>query len=195
MTAYPKPPYLSVKEGLSPHERCHPHSDISPPSISSQKQASVNILPHHGISYSSQYLPVSPHLSSYPDYFHKGSVIQLASGHTKRVEDLVTEDFISSARSNPDITIDDSTLVKIDPGDVQGWAALTFRVGKESLQVLLINQNYILHVILGHCFCTRGTPILCLWFWLVLNLTLLDHDQVWSVLCQAVPGECMYFSC
>jgi len=128
MTAYPKPPYLSV----SPDERCQP--DMPPPSNSSHKQSSVNILPHH---YSSQYLPLSPHLSTYPDYFHKGSVIQLAEGHTKRVEDLVTEDFISSARSNPDVTIDDSTVVKIDPGDMQGWAALTFRVGKESLQVTI----------------------------------------------------------
>ena len=186
MTAYPKPPYLSV----SPDERYQP--DMPPPSNSSHKQSSVNILPHH---YSSQYLPLSPHLSTYPDYFHKGSVIQLAEGHTKRVEDLVTEDFISSARSNPDVTIDDSTVVKIDPGDMQGWAALTFRVGKESLQVLLISQDYILDIILGHNYCSRGTSILCLWCWLVLNLTLPEHDQVWSLLCQAVPGGCLYFSC
>ena len=46
-------------------------------------------------------------------HFQKGSLIQLSSGQTKKVEDLETEDFICSARSNPDITFDHSTLVEI----------------------------------------------------------------------------------
>ena len=47
-------------------------------------------------------------------HFQKGSLIQLSSGQTKKVEDLETEDFICSARSNPDITLDHSTLDILD---------------------------------------------------------------------------------
>lgn len=72
---------------------------------------------------------------SYPIHFQKGSLIQLASGQTKKVEDLETEDFISSARSNPEVTIDHSTLVKIENDVTPGCIALTFSVGKEGLMV------------------------------------------------------------
>ena len=72
---------------------------------------------------------------SHPIHFHKGSLIQLASGQTKKVEELETEDFISSARSNPDVTIDHSTLVKIETDVASGCADLTFSVGKENLMV------------------------------------------------------------
>ena len=74
---------------------------------------------------------------SHPIHFHKGSLIQLASGLTKKVEELETEDFISSARSNPDVTIDHSTLVKIETDVAPGCVALTFSVGKENLMVTL----------------------------------------------------------
>jgi hypothetical protein len=77
------------------------------------------------------------HQPSHPIHFHRGSLIQLASGQTKKVEELETEDFISSARSNPDVTIDDSTLVKIETDVAPGCAALTFSVGKENLMVTL----------------------------------------------------------
>jgi len=79
-----------------------------------------------------QPLPSRP---SYPTHFHKGSLIQLASGHMKKVEELETEDFISSARSNQDVTLDHSTLVKIDKNVTLGFVDLTFKVGRENLQV------------------------------------------------------------
>ena len=42
-----------------------------------------------------------------------GSIIQLANGSTKAVEDLLTEDFIQSARVNQDVFLDQSTLGKV----------------------------------------------------------------------------------
>ena len=54
-------------------------------------------------------------------HLQKGSLIQLSSGQTKKVEDLETEDFICSARSNPDITLDHSTLVQIELKTTNGF--------------------------------------------------------------------------
>ena len=42
-----------------------------------------------------------------------GSIIQLANGSTKPVEDLLTEDFIQSARVNQDVFLDQSTLGRV----------------------------------------------------------------------------------
>ena len=47
-----------------------------------------------------------------------GSIIQLANGSTKAVEDLLTEDFIQSARVNQDVFLDQSTLGKASNNDL-----------------------------------------------------------------------------
>ena len=45
--------------------------------------------------------------------FTKGSLIQLASGDTKNIEDLHTEDFIKSASICPDLSLQHSKLIRL----------------------------------------------------------------------------------
>ena len=69
-------------------------------------------------------LSLSPSSSSEENnlrHFQKGSLIQLSSGQTKKMKDLETEDLICSARSNPDITLDHSTLVQIELKTTNGF--------------------------------------------------------------------------
>ena len=47
--------------------------------------------------------------------------MQLSSGRTKKMKDLETVDFICSAKSNPDITLDHSTLVQIELKTTNGF--------------------------------------------------------------------------
>ena len=76
--------------------------------------------------------PSQPH---YPPHFMKGSVIQLANGELKRVEDLRTEDFVSSADISADLKIDSSTVVRIEQSVERGTAILGFSVGEQRIQV------------------------------------------------------------
>lgn len=48
-----------------------------------------------------------------PTNFTKGSLIELANGQLRRVEDMRTEDFISSSHKNPVLQLADTTVVKI----------------------------------------------------------------------------------
>lgn len=45
--------------------------------------------------------------------FSKGTLIELSSGELKRVEDMRTEDFISSSCKNPNLQVIDTTVVKM----------------------------------------------------------------------------------
>ena len=45
--------------------------------------------------------------------FNKGSLIQLASGDFKHIEDLQTEDFIKSASVSPDFSLQHSKLMRL----------------------------------------------------------------------------------
>ena len=65
-----------------------------------------------------------------PPYFKKGSVIQLASGEMKKVEDLETEDFLESAKLCHDLSIDHATVVRLEPVQSTGLFLLSFSVGK-----------------------------------------------------------------
>ncbi|XP_050545287.1 ataxin-1-like [Daktulosphaira vitifoliae] len=47
--------------------------------------------------------------------FTKGSLIRLANGHIKKVEDMRTEDFLSSVENSDKHRIDPSTVVRIEP--------------------------------------------------------------------------------
>ncbi|KAH9507722.1 hypothetical protein Btru_053538 [Bulinus truncatus] len=71
----------------------------------------------------------------YPTHFMKGSIIQLADGTLKRVEDLRTEDFVNSAEISSDLKVDSSTVVKIDEHPDRGTAMLSFSVGEHRVQV------------------------------------------------------------
>jgi len=71
----------------------------------------------------------------YPPHFMKGSVIQLANGELKRVEDLRTEDFVQSAEISGDLKIDSSTVVRIEENMEKRTAILGFSVGEHRVQV------------------------------------------------------------
>lgn len=77
--------------------------------------------------------PVPPSL---PPYFIKGSIIQLADGELKRVEDLKTEDFIQSAEISSDLKIDSSTVERIEGSHTSpNFAVVQFSVGEHRAQV------------------------------------------------------------
>lgn len=78
--------------------------------------------------------PVSP--PALPPYFIKGSIIQLADGELKRVEDLKTEDFIQSAEISGDLKIDSSTVERIEGSHSSpNVAVVQFSVGEHRAQV------------------------------------------------------------
>lgn len=73
---------------------------------------------------------------SLPPYFIKGSIIQLADGELKRVEDLKTEDFIQSAEISSELKIDSSTVERIEGSHASAdFAAVQFSVGEHRAQV------------------------------------------------------------
>ncbi|XP_067303509.1 uncharacterized protein zmp:0000000926 [Pseudorasbora parva] len=65
-------------------------------------------------------------------HFAKGSLIELAGGHLKRVEELKTEDFLRSADTLPEFHLSTCTILLISPGPTYGF---------NHLQVLLTDRN------------------------------------------------------
>uniref|UniRef100_A0A4W5K231 Ataxin 1a n=1 Tax=Hucho hucho TaxID=62062 RepID=A0A4W5K231_9TELE len=76
-----------------------------------------------------------PSGSSLPAYFIKGSIIQLADGELKHVEDLKTDDFIQSAEISSELKIDSSTVERIDDSHTPNFAIVQFSVGEHRAQV------------------------------------------------------------
>ncbi|XP_028316979.1 ataxin-1a [Gouania willdenowi] len=73
---------------------------------------------------------------SLPSYFIKGSIIQLADGELKQVEDLKTEDFIQSAEISTELRIDSSTVERIEGSQTSpDFAVVQFSVGENRTQV------------------------------------------------------------
>ena len=70
-------------------------------------------------------------------YVVAGSLISLANGQMKKVEELQTEDFISSAKTNRDVFLDHSTLINIENQEKSPNVTLTFSVGKDNIEVKL----------------------------------------------------------
>ena len=64
-----------------------------------------------------------------------GSLIQLATGELKRVENLSTEDFLRSAKTSSEVKIDQSVVTSIDLHVERGVASIAFLVGQEKVQV------------------------------------------------------------
>ncbi|XP_028819386.1 ataxin-1a [Denticeps clupeoides] len=79
--------------------------------------------------------PQPPAAPSLPPYFAKGSIIQLANGELKRVEELKTEDFIQSAEISSDLKIDSSTVERIEDSHTSNFAIIQFAVGEHRAQV------------------------------------------------------------
>lgn len=76
-----------------------------------------------------------PPMANVPSYFTRGSIIQLASGDLKRVEELHTEDFISSAQTTDGLKIDSSTVSRIEEDSERNVANISFLVGEHKAQV------------------------------------------------------------
>ncbi|XP_077404335.1 ataxin-1a [Vanacampus margaritifer] len=73
---------------------------------------------------------------SLPAYFVKGSIIQLADGELKRVEELKTDDFIQSAEISSELKIDSSTVERIEGSRASpDFAVVQFSVGEHRSQV------------------------------------------------------------
>uniref|UniRef100_A0A8C7XDF1 AXH domain-containing protein n=1 Tax=Oryzias sinensis TaxID=183150 RepID=A0A8C7XDF1_9TELE len=74
-------------------------------------------------------------------HFTKGSLIELASGRLKRVEELRTEDFLRSADTSSEFHLSTCTVLSISPSSAQGFSQLqlhlTDRNTQESLKVLV----------------------------------------------------------
>ncbi|KAL7886727.1 hypothetical protein AOLI_G00044480 [Acnodon oligacanthus] len=83
---------------------------------------------------SPQNAPLSPS-TALPPYFMKGSIIQLADGELKRVEDLRTEDFLQSAEVSGELKIDSSTVERIDSSRTPDAVIIQFSVGEHKAQV------------------------------------------------------------
>jgi len=66
----------------------------------------------------------------YPMCYKKGSVIQLSDGSLRKVEDMKTQDFISSASSAANLRVDTSIVAKIEDKG-QNSALVTFSVGSK----------------------------------------------------------------
>ncbi|XP_052000512.1 ataxin-1 [Xyrauchen texanus] len=83
----------------------------------------------------------SPHSSpsspsaSLPPFFMKGSIIQLADGELKRVEDLRTEDFVQSAEVSGELKLDSSTVERIECSHSPNAVIIQFSVGENKAQV------------------------------------------------------------
>lgn len=72
--------------------------------------------------------PLLPH-------FTKGSLIELASGRLKRVEELQTEDFLRSADTSPEFHLSTCTVLLIYPSVVQGFSHLQVHLTDLNTQV------------------------------------------------------------
>lgn len=76
-----------------------------------------------------------PPMANVPSYFTRGSIIQLANGHLKRVEELQTEDFFSSAQFTDGLKMDSSTVSRIEEDLERNVANISFLVGEHKAQV------------------------------------------------------------
>lgn len=83
--------------------------------------------------------------------FTKGSLIELANGDLRPVEDMRTEDFILSSSKNPELQMADTTVVKIAHG-TQNNVLITFSyngntVSDVSLFIVMHRMGEILKII------------------------------------------------
>ncbi|XP_045703088.1 ataxin-1 [Phyllostomus hastatus] len=129
----------------SPQFAAVPHTFVTtalPKSESFSPEALVTQAAYPAMVQAQIHLPVVQSVASpaaapptLPPYFMKGSIIQLANGELKKVEDLKTEDFIQSAEISNDLKIDSSTVERIEDGHGPGVAVIQFAVGEHRAQV------------------------------------------------------------
>lgn len=78
--------------------------------------------------------PPAPSTPTVTPSFNKGSLIQLANGDLRKVEDMRTEDFVSSAEQSAALRLDPSTVVRIDIS-AKGCNVLTLSYGENRNKV------------------------------------------------------------
>lgn len=110
----------------NPAPAVEPAPSPTPALVSTPAPVSIQASP----SISSSSSPVA-----LPPFFMRGSIIQLADGELKRVEDLKTEDFIQSAEISNELKIDSSTVERIDSGQTPNAVVIQFSVGELKAQV------------------------------------------------------------
>ncbi|XP_025855115.1 ataxin-1 [Vulpes vulpes] len=129
----------------SPQFAAMPHTFVTtalPKSENFSPEAMVTQAAYPAMVQAQIHLPVVQSVASpaaapptLPPYFMKGSIIQLANGELKKVEDLKTEDFIQSAEISSDLKIDSSTVERIEDSHHPGVAVIQFAVGEHRAQV------------------------------------------------------------
>ncbi|XP_037124175.1 ataxin-1 [Syngnathus acus] len=70
-------------------------------------------------------------------HFTKGSLIELAGGQLKQVEELQTEDFLRSADTSPEFHLSTCTVLLISPSSAQGVSQLQVHLTDRNTQELL----------------------------------------------------------
>ncbi|RZF42419.1 hypothetical protein LSTR_LSTR011557 [Laodelphax striatellus] len=70
-----------------------------------------------------------------PASFSRGSLIQLANGELRRVEDMRTEDFVSSAERSAALRLDPSTVIRIKEEPAKEVNLITLSYGEHRTQV------------------------------------------------------------
>ena len=74
-------------------------------------------------------------LPHYPPHFLSGSLICLANGAIKKVEELTAEDFVESASLSGDLKVDASIVIEVMPITSRGTVQLSFLVRSQKIQV------------------------------------------------------------
>lgn len=122
-------PHTFVTTALPKSENFSPEALVTQAAYPAMVQAQI----HLPVVQSVASPAVAP--PTLPPYFMKGSIIQLANGELKKVEDLKTEDFIQSAEISNDLKIDSSTVERIEDSHSPGVAVIQFAVGEHRAQV------------------------------------------------------------
>lgn len=81
-----------------------------------------------------------------PTNFTKGSLIELYNGELRRVEDMRTEDFISSSSKNPDLQLAETTVVKITPRPSNVMITFSYNNAKVSKKYNIMMSIKGLHI-------------------------------------------------
>ncbi|KAK9701090.1 Ataxin-1 and HBP1 module (AXH) [Popillia japonica] len=69
-----------------------------------------------------------------PVNFSKGSLIQLANGALRKVEDMKTEDFVLSAEKSPELRLENSTVIKIEENPITRTVTITLTYNQRRTQ-------------------------------------------------------------
>ncbi|CAN7992099.1 unnamed protein product [Ixodes hexagonus] len=143
--AYRAPTVGGGREGSLKHRILHPPPSIHivepPASLLANAPLSAPPIPLSRaelprLAVSSMHPPGAARSAlHYPAYFIRGSIIQLGTGLLKKVEDLQTQDFVTSANVSRDLRIDSSRVLKIAEASGDPVATLSFSVGQNQVQV------------------------------------------------------------